>query len=370
MYVGEFSPESGLMRDLRRCLPRVALVVAAAAASTACVTRPHVDDRVLEVIAFGSCVHQDHPQPIWAAINAERADLFVFLGDNVYGDTEDMSVLRAQYRKLADNRGFRELARTTPLVATWDDHDFGMNDAGADYPMKAESRQIMLDFFGEPAESARRHREDGIYTSYRFGPSGRRVQLILLDLRWNRSPLQRADEATIAGEREPAGMGPYVPVAGPDAVLLGEAQWRWLERELERPADVRIIASSLQLLTEFNGWESWANFPAERERLFALLRRLGTEGVFIVSGDSHWAELSRLDGALDYPLWDLTSSGLTEEWHRVSPNPRRQGEAYAGANYGLMEIDWQLPDPAITLTIRDVHGNVVISHRLRLGDLG
>ncbi len=356
------------MPGVRGSLPHVALI-AAALASAACVTPRQAGERALEVIAFGSCVLQDRPQPIWSAINTEDADLFVFLGDNVYGDTEDMSVLRAKYEKLADNPGFRELVSNTPVVATWDDHDYGMNDAGADYPMKAESRQIMLDFFGEPADSPRRRRDDGIYTSYRYGPAGRRVQLILLDLRWNRSPLLRADDATIASEREPANMGHYVPVSGPGVELLGEAQWRWLERELEKPADVRIIASSLQLVSQFTGWESWANFPAERERLFALLRRLGTRGVFIISGDSHWAELSRQDGAVAYPLWDLTSSGLTEEWHRVSPNPLREGSAYTGPNYGLIEIDWDRPDPFITLTIRDVNGYDVIAHRLALGDL-
>jgi alkaline phosphatase D len=50
-------------------------------------------------ILFGSCLHQDKPQPIWQAMNQEQADLFVLLGDNIYGDTENMVELKAKYAK-------------------------------------------------------------------------------------------------------------------------------------------------------------------------------------------------------------------------------------------------------------------------------
>ena len=40
----------------------------------------------LSRIAFGSCADQAQPQPIWEAILAWRPDLFIFAGDNVYGD--------------------------------------------------------------------------------------------------------------------------------------------------------------------------------------------------------------------------------------------------------------------------------------------
>ncbi|MFX9912103.1 hypothetical protein ABTP43_20035, partial [Acinetobacter baumannii] len=82
----------------------------------------------------------------------------------------------------------RALRAQVPVVATWDDHDYGEDDAGGEYPMKEQSRRIFLDFWGEPVDSLRRER-DGVYTSYTFGPEGRRVQLILLDLRYNRAPI-------------------------------------------------------------------------------------------------------------------------------------------------------------------------------------
>ena len=41
------------------------------------------------VIGFGSCITEKREQPIWEAISNEGIDEFFFIGDNVYGDSED-----------------------------------------------------------------------------------------------------------------------------------------------------------------------------------------------------------------------------------------------------------------------------------------
>src|ERR1700754_3659142 len=98
---------------------------------------PHPrSDRALTRIAFGSCADAAKPQPIWDADLAAEPDLFVFLGDNVYLDTRDPEVMRRKYAQLAAQPGFQRLKATTPILAIWDDHDFGENDAGVEYPMK------------------------------------------------------------------------------------------------------------------------------------------------------------------------------------------------------------------------------------------
>ncbi len=43
-------------------------------------------------IAFGSCAGQDQPQPIWEAVLAQDPQLWIWAGDNIYGDTEDMEL--------------------------------------------------------------------------------------------------------------------------------------------------------------------------------------------------------------------------------------------------------------------------------------
>ena len=349
----------------------------AAAATDAPSSDPHPAlGRTLTRIGFGSCANEGKSQPIWDAILARHSDLFVFLGDNIYGDTRDMSVLRAKYAQFAAQPGFSRLRATTPIVAVWDDHDFGENDAGSDYPMKDETRRMFLDFWDEPAGSPRRDR-DGVYASYVFGPPGRRVQVILPDLRYNRTPLLKldlggADYETWARARLAAGLqvpGPYARNPDLKATMLGERQWQWLERQFEVPADVRLIGSSLQVLADFTGWEAWANFPRDQQRLIDLIRRKNANGVVFLSGDIHYAELSKLDVNVPYTLWDLTSSGLTEEWTIPTPNANRVGEVLPEANFGFIDIDWQGPSTRFTLGIVDAKGRTRMSSDIELASL-
>ncbi len=319
------------------------------------------------VLAFGSCVHQDRPQPIWEQVLDAQPDVFAFLGDNIYGDSDDPQVLAAKYQQLGAVDQLRRLQEQAQVVAIWDDHDFGRNDAGMEYPQKEASRQLMLDFWGEPTNSARRTRPDGIYTAYVFEHEGKRIQLILPDLRWNRTPLQEVTDSAQQAWREAQNMGPYEANLQAGASMLGEAQWQWLERQFEEPADLRIIGSSLQLLAEFTGWESWANYPADRQRLMQLVEQHHQVPTLILSGDTHWSEISQVEHAgLEWPLVDLTSSGLTEEWYAISPNRHRIGEAFAGANFGLLKIDWdESNNLQIDAVIRDVAGEDLISRTLR-----
>jgi alkaline phosphatase D len=332
--------------------------------------------RTLKRIAFGSCAEVSKPQPVWEPILARQNDLFIFLGDNIYADTRDMSVLSAMYAKFAAIPGVAKLRATTPVVAVWDDHDFGENDAGGDYPLKEESRQIFLDFWDEPAGSPRRDR-DGVYASYVFGPPGKRVQVILPDLRYNRTPLTPrelggATYETWARARITAGLslpGPYVRNPDPKATMLGERQWQWLERQLEVPAELRLFGSSVQVLADFTGWEAWVNFAHDYQRLLALIRRKNANGVVFLSGDIHYAEMSKLDVNVPYTLWDLTSSGLTEEWRVPTPNANRLGVVLPDANFGFIDIDWQGPATTLTLGIVDAVGKTRMSREIALASL-
>ena len=68
-----------------------------------------VEVKPLEKIAFGSCLRQEREAPLLDRIVAFRPDLFVFLGDSVYADTEDMTRMRAAYARLAAISGFATL---------------------------------------------------------------------------------------------------------------------------------------------------------------------------------------------------------------------------------------------------------------------
>ncbi|MBE3673641.1 alkaline phosphatase D family protein [Pseudoalteromonas distincta] len=320
-------------------------------------------------ILFGSCGHQDKKIPIFNAINKEKGDLFIFLGDNIYGDTNDMDVLADKYQRLGAKPGFKTLKAQTPIIAMWDDHDYGQNDAGKEYPHKEQSRQIMLNFWGEPANSARRTRSDGIYTSYMYGENEQTIQVIMPDLRWNRDALNHVGELEYYTKRKLNNQGPYSPSEVKGASMLGEAQWQWLEQELKKPAAIKLIASSLQLLPDFTGWESWANFPEDRNRLFALIKKHKVNGVVIISGDTHWGEISKYQQNLDYPLIEITSSGLTEKWKDVSPNKHRVGNFTHNVNYGDLSIDWQQTDPTISLKLKGIDGQVIMQSDFSLSSI-
>ena len=92
-------------------------------------------------IAFGSCSTQDEPQGILRTVLEWKPELFIYMGDNIYGDTRDMRVLQQRYDTLGRRPEFQQLRAAVPLIATWDDHDYGENDAGREYPLKKESKE-------------------------------------------------------------------------------------------------------------------------------------------------------------------------------------------------------------------------------------
>jgi alkaline phosphatase D len=269
---------------------------------------------------------------------------------------------------LARNPHFQRLRAQTPIIATWDDHDYGANDAGAEFPKKVESKEIFLDFFGEPPNTERRLRADGIYTAYRYGAAGQRIQVLLLDTRWARSPLLRVSDAEYA-ERRRHHIGPYTANTDPDARILSEAQWRWLEEQLRQPAELRLIATSIPFLQEGTGWETWSNFPAEQERLLALIEQTRANGLLFLTGDTHRAQFSKRAEGVPYPLWEVNSSGLTENVEWPAPDASRLGGYYMDDNYGLVRVDWSEDDPEITLEIRAADNDLVLQNTIRLSEL-
>ena len=322
-------------------------------------------DNLPSMIGFGSCAHQDKPQPILDLVAHRGPDLFLYLGDNIYGDTRDMQVLRSKYAVLESKPEFQRLAAASPLLSVWDDHDYGENDAGADYPFKKESRDIFLDFWQVPRDSPRR-KADGIYGSHLFEKEGRRLQVILLDTRTHRSPLKKRDKNSPPNRES---KNDYVPDSNPGKTLLGAKQWLWLEKELRKPADLRLIASSLQFAHEYNGWESWTNLPSEQKRMLDLIRKTRARGVVFLSGDVHWGELSRINPAGLYPIYDITSSGITKTWPDFEPNRNRLGSVVRENHFGWLAIDWSEADPLLSFQLLDVSGAIRLQHQVRLSEL-
>ena len=162
-----------------------------------------------------------------------------------------------------------------------------------------------------------------------------------------------------------------MPTNDPEATIRGEEQWAGLEEQLKEPADLRIIASSIQVIADEKGMESWGNAPAERERLYQLIEKTGAEGVLFISGDVHFSEISKVDVG-PYPFVDFTSSGLTNSepsWAAAVNSHRTSPIAYAKPTFGLIEIDWSEPAPWITLEAIGVGGETAFRQELSLEQL-
>ena len=290
-------------------------------------------EKPIDRVHFGSCIKQQNPAPIFRTILKENPALFLFVGDNIYADTTDMAVMRQKYATLQNLPGFADLMSRSRVLATWDDHDYGVNDGGSEYELRGQAQQVFVDFWKDPLDSPRRGRP-GVYESHRFGPEGKRLQVLLLDTRYFRGPLKK-------GERRVG--GPYVPTDDKTISMLGEPQWEWLEGQLRESADFRIIVTSIQCIAQDAGQETWSNMPHERTRFFQLLQKTGTKNVVLLSGDRHWSELSMTEEP-GFPLYELTSSSLNQVHPRGTPTDnkfRHLPKTYHLPNYGILGIDWE-----------------------------
>ena len=297
-----------------------------------------VSTNPLSRIAFGSCLNQDQPQPIWDAIIAARPQIFLFLSDNIYADSTNLADKDATYAKLAAQPGTRQLLDTCPVWAMWNDLD-----SGTDFS---------------------RRQRPGAYDARFFGPPGKQVQIIWLDTRTFRGPLKWRMER-LPGE------GPWEANPDKSVTLLGAEQWTWLRRMLRFPAQFRIIVSIIQVVAEDHHWEKWMNLPHERKLLFDMISDTEADGILFISGDRRQAELSMIREGVPYPLYDLTSSPLNmrREEPVVEINGHGISDVCRDNNFGLITLDWIAPDPTITLEVRDEKGATRIQHKIALSAL-
>ncbi|CAI9115336.1 OLC1v1016217C1 [Oldenlandia corymbosa var. corymbosa] len=353
-------------------------------------------------IAFGSCSKltsaSDQP-PIWNSILECNPHLFIWLGDNIYGDIRrpfrvfgkertigpwknvprfvpsSEQEMKTKYSIAKNAPGYSALRHKSKVIGTWDDHDYGLNDAGKEFGAKDTNQRLLLDFLDEPLDSPRR-KQAGVYASYTFGPKGRQVKVILLDTRYHRDTLFS------------------------DGNVLGDLQWKWLEEELRGPATaITIVGSSIQVISNLSAMtgplfymESWGRFPRERTRLFKLISDSKREGVFFISGDVHFGEITRHDCAAEYPLYDITSSGITQGVEKAVPPPlnllvrfvarlipttmrvidrscRYSSCTYGKPNFGTIEIDWDADPVNLKFKVRDEKGEPVIGIDVSLSQL-
>ncbi len=241
-------------------------------------------------------------------------------------------------------KDYTKLLETVPVIGTWDDHDYGKNDAGKEWEQKVAAKQLFWDFLKFPKDDPLRD-QDGVYYSRKYGTSNGSVKVILLDTKTFRDSLRKSE---IEGRR----FDPWETNEG--RTVLGDTQWKWLEEELkDSTADFNVIVSSIQFLANEHGWEKWGNFPSEVQKMKNTLRNAKAKNILFVSGDRHLAEFSvtEVEG-LSYKLIDFTTSGLTHTYPDSpdDPNRYRVGKLVKDLNFGVLRFDFQ--NKKVTIEIR------------------
>ena len=289
-------------------------------------------------IGLGSCLDQDYPQPIWQSIKKEDLNYFIFLGDNVYGDTRYGSLRKMKSAYDKQKKVLPDFLNDISIFSIWDDHDFGINDGGADYRFKRRAQELYLDFWEITKDDDRSNRE-GIYFSKNEIFFDKKFKFIFLDTRFFRSKLK--------GKKSN-----YIENIEPDATILGNAQWTWLENELKSDFDFLFIFSSIQIIAKDHRFEKWSNFPNERAKLFELLEKFNDKTI-LFSGDRHRAGIYRKNGIIE-----VTSSSMNKPGSSFSETDSYLiGKTYPQENYGVLEI----LENTIHIKIKDIKGNTLNS---------
>ena len=310
-------------------------------------------DQTIRQIAFGSCNKPKREQGFWEVIRAKEPDLMLLLGDNHYGNTSDPVRMKKAYQELAAIPEYKALRREVATLATWDNHDYGAKYPGRLHPHAEEAEELFLDHFAIPEEDIRRSRK-GIYGTWIFGEKPHRVQVILLDLQRFRDPFRDGPKKE-----------QFAPQKG--KTLMGVEQWKWLEEQLAKEAEVRIVGSGIQVLSNEHSWRRWGMFPDDREKLLRVIGE-ATGTTVLLSGDRHRGEISVLNPEGERPLFDVTASSFNHCYPAEEENRLRVGQLIDEPHFGWLEINWKESLIEIQL-LSSENGDSFLSNTLKIGSL-
>ncbi|HWP42513.1 MAG TPA: alkaline phosphatase D family protein [Blastocatellia bacterium] len=315
--------------------------------------------------AIGSCAYINDPPydrpgtpygqgfEIFRAIAEQKPDFMIWLGDNIYFREADWLTESGMRYRYAQNR---ELAELQPLLATvhhyaiWDDHDFGPNNSDRTFRLRDASLRVFKDYWANQTYGTRE--TPGIFGRFEWAD----VEFFLLDDRYYRSP-----------DRMPE---------GPDNVMLGAAQMRWLKESLRSSrANFKIVVGGSQMMNPVMLFEAFGKYPAEQKELLDFLRQARINGALFLSGDRHHTELIKRVEPGIYPLYDFTSSPLTSGGSRIAEeenNPARvPGTWVTGGvrNFGLIEVSGPGNDRRLLMRTLDRTGKELWRHEIKASEL-
>lgn len=317
-------------------------------------------EKRISKVSFGSCSKQDQTDnQLWEEVNGQNPDLWIWLGDNIYGDTEDMKVMKEKYDLQKSHPDYQNLLSKTEVIGIWDDHDYGVNDGGKEFPAKDGSKVALFDFLDVSLDHPAQNRK-AAYQSYSYVNDGKAITVILLDTRYYRDSLKWENPDT----RQKKSM------VNQTGDVLGQVQWDWLKNQLQdESTDLFILASGIQLIPFKHPWEKWANFPTAQTRLYELIASSVKAPLVVLSGDRHLSEVSRMSlNGYDFPLYEFTSSSLNAPSSITNEeNDFRINEIIYEVNFATMTITWKNELPSILLEYTGKENKPLMRHVIDYG---
>jgi len=260
---------------------------------------------------FSACFRDKYtPHNVFDYISTLSPTFVALLGDQIYADLDgDINIgppysvlpaLRSKYARNFDEH-FRTMSSHVPVVAIWDDHDYGRDNSDSTYPYKEEAKRVFKESYPVyPFEVG----NGGLYYKFTIADA----DIFVLDTRWYRSPMQDSD---IEGK-----------------TMLGEGQLLWLLTGLKQStAPFKIVFSSVSL-NDYGGdtssgrpgFDSWMGYKFERSKILSFIEENQIQGVLVFSGDQHYPSahilnwqaplnsFSQTDTSIVYSLSDLGSA--------------------------------------------------------------
>ncbi len=315
--------------------------------------------------AFGSCAYINDPatdrpgEPyggsyeIFHAIWAQKPDLMLWLGDDIYYRESDVGTEEGMRRRWARDRSIPELQPLFGSVhqyAIWDDHDFGPNDSDRSFAGRETSLRVFRDYWANPQYGTAE--TPGVFGRFSWGD----VEFFLLDDRYYRTPDNFPDDASKR--------------------MFGKDQLRWLEEALvSSDATFKIVASGNQMWNPLAYFEAFGRYPDEQRELREFLVKAKIPGLVFLSGDRHESELLKVDVPGLYPFYEFTSSpltsGMVSSTEREANNPARVPGTWVTdrRSFGLLEVTGPPDGRVLTLSAIDAQGTVLWKREIAAKEL-
>jgi alkaline phosphatase D len=302
-------------------------------------------------VATGSCAYineTEYDRPgtpygsdyqIFGHIAAQKPNLMLWLGDNVYYREPDWSTRSGMLHRYTHDRSTPELQSllaATSHYAIWDDHDYGPNDSDGTWIHKETAAEVFEAFWGNPTYGIPGSK--GCTTFFQYND----IDFFLLDNRYYRAPNE-------------CGTCPRT--------ALGQAQTDWLLAALAASqAPFKMVAIGGQMLTTNDNSEThWHFFKEERDAILEHIEKEKIKGVIFLTGDQHFTELSRYKNRVGNWVYDLTTSAFTSGSFKnaatLAPNANRvEGTVTDEHNFSIMQFSGPRKERRLEIKVFDAKG--------------